>query len=340
MRKKIFRAGNYPQGSYSKDDIVRIVENSKNDILPIIFGHWTEYKVKTAIPSAGTFTDFAVEGDYITAEVTYSKIGESMVNNEAYTNFSIGFGENNKIHHLALLGAMPPALKDLDTAIFSEIVNDNIVNLEFSEDLINSEVELEVKMETMISDNTNTEEEVNGMDIDKILEALGEMKLEDKIKLVTGISESISEDERTALIKTLHVTSEYVEVSKVEEVVEPKKEFSELDIEKMVEEKSNEKLRIISEKNKALSLVKEKVAPAYHSIFEYAIDIAVNDKVIKEFSEGKKEREIDNIINSLEKMSKFIEVKEFAVKSDLKNKDINNEISRIAEETRLSYSKK
>lgn len=334
MRKRIFKAGNYPQGNYTKEDIVKIVENSKNDKLPVIFGHWSEYKVKTAIPSAGTFSDFAVEGDYITAEVNYSKIGENMVNNEAYTNFSIGFGENNKIHHLALLGAMPPAVKDLDNAIFSETIKEDIINLEFSEDLMSEEV----KMEAMMSDNINNKEEVKNMTIEEILAMLGEMSLEDKIKLVTSISESISEEERCALRKTLNVTSEYAEEVK-EEVVEPKKEFSELDIERIAEEKANEKVRIITEKNKALNLVKEKVAPAYHSIFEYAIEIAVNDKEIKEFSEGVKERNIDNIINNLEKMSKFIETKEFAVKAEVKNKDINEEISKIAEETKKSFSK-
>lgn len=333
MRKRIFKAGNYPQGNYTKEDIVKIVENSKNDKLPVIFGHWSEYKVKTAIPSAGTFSDFAVEGDYITAEVNYSKIGENMVNNEAYTNFSIGFGENNKIHHLALLGAMPPAVKDLDNAIFSEIVKEDIINLEFSEDLMQNEL----KMETMISDNIINKEEVESMKIEEILAMLGELNLEDKIKLVTSISESITEEERCALRKTLNVTSEYAE--EVKEVEEPKKEFSELDIERIAEEKANEKVRVINERNKALNLVKEKVAPAYHSIFEYAIEIAVNDKEIKEFSEGVKERNIDNIINNLEKMSKFIETKEFAVKAEVKNKDINEEISKIAEETKKSFSK-
>jgi len=333
MRKRIFKAGNYPQGNYTKEDIVKIVENSKNDKLPVIFGHWSEYKVKTAIPSAGTFSDFAVEGDYITAEVNYSKIGETMVNNEAYTNFSIGFGADKKIHHLALLGAMPPAVKDLDNAIFSEIVKEDIINLEFSEDLMQNEL----KMETMISDNIINKEEVESMKIEEILAMLGELNLEDKIKLVTSISESITEEERCALRKTLNVTSEYAE--EVKEVEEPKKEFSELDIERIAEEKANEKVRVINERNKALSLVKEKVAPAYHSIYEYAIEVAVNDNEIKEFSEGIKERNIDNIINNLEKMSKFIDTKEFAVKAEVKNKDINEEINRIAEETRKSFSK-
>lgn len=334
MRKRIFRAGNYPQGNYTKEDISKIVESSKNDKLPVIFGHWSEYKVKTAIPSAGTFSDFAIEGDYITAEVNYNKIGETMVNNEAYTNFSIGFGENNKIHHLALLGAMPPAVKDLDNAIFSETIKEDIINLEFSEDLMAEEI----KMETVVSDNINNKEEVKGMKIEEIIALLGEMTLEDKIKLVTSISESISEEERCSLRKTLNVTSEYSEDDK-QEVVEPKKEFSESDIERIAEEKANEKVRVISERNKALSLVKEKVAPAYHSVFEYAIEIAVNDKNVKEFSEGVKERSIDNIINGLEKMSKFIDTKEFAVKADVKNKDINEEITKIAEETRKSFSK-
>lgn len=138
MPKRIFKAGNYgAKGNYTKEDLKKM-KGSEFSIVPGHVGDWIKngYPI-TAVPIAGTckVTGVDTEG-YLLGEFNYNSFGEGI--KDKYPNLSIGFDNNKKPHHLAILGYTPPHLKDLDKS-FSEFSQDftgaeKIETIEFAEE--------------------------------------------------------------------------------------------------------------------------------------------------------------------------------------------------------------
>jgi hypothetical protein len=243
MRKKIFKTGDFTKegkGKWTADTVKKAIEAIKE--IPITVGHvgdWRENGIpRTAIPKAGVVKDFALEGDYLTAEVEYNEYGKTAVESGAYEKFSIGFNASGKADHLAILGYAPPFHKDLDNAFaFSDDSNNEIIYIDFEE---------------------NIKEGGNKMTIEEILNALVGLTLDDKLKIIASIKQSITPEQK---MNFRHIAMEFAEA--VKEEVKPKTE-DEIRTEIRAEFAAEEKRKTVV--NEFLTANKEKITPAMEKL--------------------------------------------------------------------------
>lgn len=276
---KIFKAGNYgAKGNYT-------VENLKSWIgkeFSITAGHIGDWQKNgypiTAIPVAGTckVTDVDENG-YLIGEFNYNSFGESI--KEQYPNLSIGIGTDGNPNHLAILGYAPPHLKDLDKS-FSE----------FSQDLTSLEttqtIEFAEDDQAKIDEFTSY---IKGIDASKI-------KLGNLFDVLwEKDSEKSAVDKLRGAGYTVEKTAEF-NADKLKSIasilnfdlVEKKKE-------NLTQAEMYEKVRAEFTRDNEKKEVKEKFIkmfpPVMHSIIEFAIDKAFDEKEysnIVEFSEEEK----------------------------------------------------
>ena len=291
MPKKIFKAGNYgAKGNYT-------IENLKSWIgkeFSITAGHIGDWQKSgypiTAIPVAGTckVTDVDENG-YLIGEFNYNSFGESI--KEQYPNLSIGIGNDGNPNHLALLGYAPPHLKDLDKS-FSEFSQDLTLlettqTIEFAED-----------DQAKIDEFTSY---IKGIDASKI-------KLGNLFDVLwEKDSEKSAVDKLRGAGYTVEKTAEF-NADKLKSIasilnfdlVEKKKE-------NLTQAEMYEKVRAEFTRDNEKKEVKEKFIkmfpPVMHSIIEFAIDKAFDEKEysnIVEFSEEEK----GTMANKLKEFSK------------------------------------
>lgn len=195
VRKKIFKSGKYPQGTFTKSDLKELITGVSS--VPGILGHtsgWRDLKVPAqAIPIAGEFSNLSVVGDYIEADITTTEFGKKFIDLGALDGISIEIGKNNKLIKVGMLGAVPPQIKDLDS----------LVNLEYSEE-----------QEDYLVIEFSEGEGGKQMDLQAILEGLN---LEQKLEMLKLIGASITKDQKAAFRA---IAYEFAEITNADEVRE------------------------------------------------------------------------------------------------------------------------
>lgn len=129
----LFRAGEYPQGTITVDDLDQVVKNYDPDKLheaPVAIGHVSDYKDSRA-PAFGwigglkrvgedliaTGAELAEEAIQWTKDGFYKKVSAAFYKPDDETNPTPG---EYYLHHVALLGAQPPAVKGMPALGFVE----------------------------------------------------------------------------------------------------------------------------------------------------------------------------------------------------------------------------
>ncbi len=295
MPKRIFKAGNYgAKGNYTKEDLKKM-EGSEFSIIPGHVGDWIKngYPI-TAVPIAGTckVTGVDTEG-YLLGEFNYNSFGERI--KDKYPNLSIGFDNNKKPHHLAILGYTPPHLKDLDKS-FSE----------FSQDFTGAE---EVKTIEFAEDGGKTAQQT----VDEMVGLINKLDLNEPINF-SALQDAIWEksDLKRTVEKlksegyTVEKTAEFSETTlksiadTLGMVLSPKK-VTELTPEQIYAKAKAEFTRE-AEKEDVRKKMVTLFPPVMHKILEFAIDKAYE------------EQEYSNIIefSETEKVSMAAKMKEFS----------------------------
>lgn len=288
---KIFKAGNYgAKGNYTIENLKSWI-GKEFSITAEHIGDWQKsgYPI-TAIPVAGTckVTDVDENG-YLIGEFNYNSFGESI--KEQYPNLSIGIGTDGNPNHLALLGYAPPHLKDLDKS-FSEFSQDLTLlettqTIEFAED-----DQAKIDKFTSYIKGIDASKIKLGNLFDVLWEKDSEKSAVDKLRGAGYTVEKTAEfnaDKLKSIASILNF-----------ELVEKKKE-------NLTQAEMYEKVRAEFTRDNEKKEVKEKFIkmfpPVMHSIIEFAIDKAFDEKEysnIVEFSEEEK----GTMANKLKEFSK------------------------------------
>lgn len=288
---KIFKAGNYgAKGNYT-------VENLKSWIgkeFSITAGHIGDWQKNgypiTAIPVAGTckVTDVDENG-YLIGEFNYNSFGESI--KEQYPNLSIGIGTDGNPNHLAILGYAPPHLKDLDKS-FSEFSQDLTLleetqTIEFAED-----DQAKIDEFTSYIKGVDASKIKLGNLFDVLWEKDNEKSAVDKLRGAGYTVEKTSEFSKETL-GTIAKTLGYI--------------LTEKPVGNLTQAEMYEKVRAEFTRDSEKKEVKDKLIkmfpPVMHSIIEFAIDKAFDEKEYSnmiEFSEEEK----GTMANKLKEFSK------------------------------------
>jgi hypothetical protein len=183
-----FKEGSYPQGEFTGKELSEIADtyDPEKYEAPVLIGHISDpaYKGKTTIPAFGWIGKVKQVGTHL--KFVFSQFSEelkNLIDGGYYKKVSAAFFDpsdpNNPtpgkwhLHHLAFLGAVPPAVKGLEGIAFAEILG---MGVEFAE--------VDTQMETV--------------DVDKI-EELGAQKTikdleESCATFVSKISESLTNE--------------------------------------------------------------------------------------------------------------------------------------------------
>lgn len=319
MPKRIFKAGNYgAKGNYTKEDLKKM-EGSEFSIVPGHVGDWIKngYPI-TAVPIAGTckVTGVDTEG-YLLGEFNYNSFGEGI--KDKYPNLSIGFDNNKKPHHLAILGYTPPHLKDLDKS-FSEFSQDftgaeKIETIEFAEEGGKTAQEV----------IDNTVEVIKALDLNEPLNFEG---LQDVIWERTDLKRSVERLKKEGY--TVEKTAEFSEttlksIADTLGMILSPKQLTELTPQQIYAKAKAEFARE-NEKEETKKKIISMFPPVLHKVLEFAIDKAYEEEEynhIIEFSETDKSsmaavlKEFSDKDSPFEKLFKnVIDGKEFSVTSD------------------------
>lgn len=279
MPKKIFKAGNYgAKGNYTVDDLKSWI-GKEFSITAGHIGDWQKsgYPI-TAIPVAGTckVTDVDENG-YLIGEFNYNSFGESI--KEQYPNLSIGIGNDGNPNHLALLGYAPPHLKDLDKS-FSDFSQDLTLlettqTIEFAED-----DQAKIDEFTSYIKGIDASKIKLGNLFDVLWEKDSEKSAVDKLR-GAGYTVEKTTEFNTDTLKNIASILNF-------DLVEKKKE-------NLTQAEMYEKVRAEFTRDNEKKEVKEKFIkmfpPVMHSIIEFAIDKAFDEKEYSnmiEFSEEEK----------------------------------------------------
>lgn len=288
---KIFKAGNYgAKGNYT-------VENLKSWIgkeFSITAGHIGDWQKNgypiTAIPVAGTckVTDVDENG-YLIGEFNYNSFGESI--KEQYPNLSIGIGTDGNPNHLAILGYAPPHLKDLDKS-FSEFSQDLTLleetqTIEFAED-----DQAKIDEFTSYIKGVDASKIKLGNLFDVLWEKDSEKSAVDKLRGAGYTVEKTAEFSKETL-GSIANTLGYI--------------LAEKPVGNLTQAEMYEKVRAEFTRDSEKKEVKDKLIkmfpPVMHSIIEFAIDKAFDEKEYSnmiEFSEEEK----GTMANKLKEFSK------------------------------------
>lgn len=139
---EIFRSGNYPQGNFGEKEINEIIETYNPAVheAPIIIGHSNDYK-DSRIPAYGWVKSLKKTTDGVTKSISvFTEQLVDLFKNGNYKKFSVGLYAPNDVtnpykgkwalHHLAVLGGQPPAVKGLEPVKFAEFQEGEGVEVE------------------------------------------------------------------------------------------------------------------------------------------------------------------------------------------------------------------
>lgn len=121
MKLELARVGLHRNGlPLTKKDLEDAVKNFK-DTRPVAIGH-----IKTGNePKYGDVKTLEINNDVLIGDVDLHQDAEKLYNDGKFNKWSSGFKKNSQIgtyfHHLALLGAEPPAIEGLKQVAFSDV---------------------------------------------------------------------------------------------------------------------------------------------------------------------------------------------------------------------------
>lgn len=131
-----FKAGEYPQGTFTVKELneIQSTYNPQKFEAPILIGHVSAYKGDTKIPAYGWVGSVKVVGDHLKLVASeFSQQLKDLIKGGFYKKVSAAFFQPNDpnnptpgkwhLHHLAFLGAIPPAVKGLEQIAFAEVGN-------------------------------------------------------------------------------------------------------------------------------------------------------------------------------------------------------------------------
>ncbi len=303
MSYLLFKAGDYgKKGKWIGDKFKKLLENKNElDIIPFHTSEFTNKgMLKKEIPVIGKFKDIKIENDAIIAN-NIEIFDKEYFKDRKVDRLSVEI-ENEKITRVgALPEGVTPAVAD----------SGSLKNLEFSEDKIEMDW---IKQDKIINFNRGDE-----MNLDEFLAKLGEISLEDKIKIINAALKTLKEHEIQVAKKDINLdilkdkTPEKTEEEIKEEV---KKEFA-----------KEQEIKEFMEANK------NKITPAMKSLgIETLIAKVMKDNNgIIEFSENNQTKQ-SNSKEILEKL--FENLKSYEKNSlEFKNDGVGNE-SYVDEEIR------
>lgn len=147
----VFRAGDYPQGDYSDQDLDEIVQaySESNHSAAITVGHLSDYPDSRA-PAFGWIGELKrVGSDLIASGVEMAEELLTWIKEGYYRDRSIALYNRDdssnptpgklNVHHLAILGGQPPQVKGMPALAFSAA--DSFTEIEFQDEGMIEEIE-------------------------------------------------------------------------------------------------------------------------------------------------------------------------------------------------------
>jgi hypothetical protein len=231
-----FKAGTYPQGNFTERELEEISSSYDPANLheaPIRIGHESDYNANSRVPAYGWISRIIKEGGKLKFVAgQFSDQLKDLVKKGFYKKVSAGFyapdDEHNptpgkwRLHHLAFLGAQPPAVKGLQPVSLCEFdANDTPVLVEFADepalselsDLATDDTYTEIQ-ERFAQCLTQVEEILNGnIDQDTMSSALSQALYEcfDDLQGITNLHFAFLEKQNSILDRLKDKVQEYKE---------------------------------------------------------------------------------------------------------------------------------
>jgi hypothetical protein len=310
MSYLLFKAGDYgKKGKWTGDKFKKLIDNRKElDIIPFHTSEFTNKGIlKHEIPVIGKFKDIKIENDSIIAE-NVEIFNKEHFKNRKVDRLSVEI-ENEKIIRVgALPEGVAPAVEN----------SGSLKNLEFSAEGIEMEW---IEQNKIINFNIDRGEKMN---LDEILAKLGEISLEDKIKIINAVLKSLKEHEIQVAKKDINLD--------ILKDKEPEKSEEEIRNEAKKEFQKEQEIKEFMEKNK------NKITPALKSLGIESLITKVmkdNDGVI-EFSENNQTKQS----NSKEILEKLFENMKSYGKSLIEFGNDDSENESYAEEQIRKYKER
>lgn len=167
-RVKVFQAGNYPQGEYSKEKVNEIFGVAER--VDGIYAHTSKWAEKGEEPlKIAEFSDFKVADGTVTALVEFNEKGQGYFNDSVIKGVSVEIRDNT----LSKVALLPIGVKP------------QVSGAEFAEEEY-AEIEFEVIEES---------EELTKIDIN----AVKGMSLDDRMAIITAVFGSLTNDEKEGI---------------------------------------------------------------------------------------------------------------------------------------------
>ncbi len=214
MSYLLFTAGDYgKKGKWTGDKFRKLIKNRKElDIIPFHTSEFTNKGIlKHEIPVIGKFKDIKIENNSIIAK-NVEIFNKEHFKNRKVDRLSVEIENEEIIRVGALPEGVAPAVEN----------SGSLKNLEFSAEGIEMEW---IEQNKIINFNIDRGEKMN---LDEILAKLGEISLEDKIKIINAALKSLKEHEIQVAKKDINLDIlKDKEPEKSEEEIrnEAKKEF-------------------------------------------------------------------------------------------------------------------
>lgn len=294
MNLKIFKAGQYPQGTFL--DMNKIVSGIKS--IPGILYHTSHHlkngMLESDIPVLGEFSNFIVKGTEIFADFMFNDKGMEYFEKDKIKNISVEI--DNATGKLAKVGLLPPGVKP-QIAGLSSFEQSQYTVIEFEIDEGGSKVTKEELIVALLA--------MSEADKKEVMEALLKSgTIDTKLAVVKTVKDSITADERAAARVIAYEFSEAVKG--------PEKPKTEAEIREEVKKEFEAKEAVIkaeAEKATAMAefeeILKKKVVPAHHEAYKLAFKATYSGNA--EFSEQR-----ENIKKIVTEMPENALLKEFA----------------------------
>jgi len=171
----------------TKRELEEVVRNFKQPV-PITLGHPRDDRA----PAVGFFEKIELKGDTLIGEYSLSPLGDILLSSNNYRNLSAGLRRKPSdgswfLHHVALLGAMPPGAEDVEPL--------KVVNLSDSGEVVYFESELE--------HTQPRKEEVKDMSLEKLQKQVEFLSSTLKKEKLTRLEESAKAKFSDEVVKDL-----------------------------------------------------------------------------------------------------------------------------------------
>jgi hypothetical protein len=128
---EVFKAGVYPQGSFGAKELQELAESYDANVheAPLTVGHTSDYK-DSKVPAFGWVKKVFTVGGVVKVVAEFTEELAHLIKTGHYKKVSVGLYKPDDptnptpgkwhLHHVAFLGAAPPAVKGLESIAFTE----------------------------------------------------------------------------------------------------------------------------------------------------------------------------------------------------------------------------